>query len=76
MLRPENVAMLRCPLDPDGPGLELVESHLVCRRCRLRFPIREGIPALLVDLAELPEGVRDVSELPCQQHRQQREGSR
>jgi uncharacterized protein YbaR (Trm112 family) len=76
MLRPENVELLRCPLDPEGPGLELVESHLVCRRCGLRFPIREGIPALLVDVAEMPEGVREVSELPCKRHGQQSEGSR
>jgi uncharacterized protein YbaR (Trm112 family) len=66
MLRPEHVDQLRCPLDPDATRLEEGEGCLVCQRCRLKFPIREGIPSLLVSGAELPEGVRDVNDLPCQ----------
>lgn len=26
-------------------------SELVCERCRLRYPIREGIPIMLIDEA-------------------------
>ncbi len=34
--------------------LELVEtgSGLTCNSCRLRYPIRDGIPVMLVDEAE------------------------
>jgi uncharacterized protein YbaR (Trm112 family) len=42
------------------------DNALVCQRCRLRFPIREGIPALLVEEAELPPGMNKVKDLPCQ----------
>lgn len=66
MLRPEQVEELRCPLDPSQTRLELTDTHLICQRCRLRYPIREGIPCLLVSEAELPEGVRSVDDLPCQ----------
>lgn len=68
MLRPEHVAELRCPLDPGHAHLEMAEGDnaLVCQRCRLRFPIREGIPALLVEEAELPPGINKVKDLPCQ----------
>lgn len=68
MLRPEHVELLRCPLDPGQTRLELCdgEAALLCQRCRLKFPIREGIPALLVEEAELPPGVAAVGELPCQ----------
>lgn len=40
----------RGPLDdaPDG-------SALLCPQCRLRFPIRDGIPILLLDHAEATE---------------------
>ncbi len=71
MLRPEHVEQLRCPLDPGQTRLDLAEEEtaLVCQRCRLRFPIREGIPALLVEEAELPPGVRAIQDLPCQHHR-------
>ena len=66
MLRPDNLDQLRCPLDPDATRLEPGEGCLVCQRCRVRFPIREGIPSLLISGAELPEGVRTIDDLPCQ----------
>jgi uncharacterized protein YbaR (Trm112 family) len=52
----ELAAILVCPVDhadldqdPDGPAL-------VCQVCRRRFPVRDGIPVMLVEEAELPEG--------------------
>lgn len=48
----ELLGILACPqckgrveLLPDGTGL-------VCRACRLKYPIREDIPVMLVDEAE------------------------
>jgi uncharacterized protein YbaR (Trm112 family) len=46
------LAVLVCP-ECKG-GLEPVEegTGLVCRACRLRYPVRDGIPVMLVDQAE------------------------
>lgn len=57
MISPELLEMLRCPLDPRRESrLEETQEGLVCSRCRLTFPVREGIPCMLVEEAVLPEG--------------------
>ncbi len=68
MLGPEVLAILRCPIDP-GRHATLIdeETHLVCSNCRVRFRIRDGIPNLLADEAELPDGCARRNQLPCQQ---------
>ena len=73
------LTQLRCPLDPDHEAtLDRAEQHLVCSRCAVRFPIKQGLPVLVPDEGELPAGLREVSQLPCQRaaNRQQsrREG--
>jgi hypothetical protein len=67
MISPEFLDLLRCPLDPNNTRLELVENALICQRCRLKFAIKEGIPSLLVEDAELPLGCQSLKDLPCQQ---------
>jgi hypothetical protein len=42
--------ILACPVCK-GP-LRMDESSLVCTSCRLRYPIRDGIPVLLAEEAE------------------------
>ena len=69
MITEELLNILRCPYDPGHTRLELADGALVCTRCRLRFPIKEGIPCLLVEEAELPPGCNSLGELPCQQTR-------
>lgn len=54
MLDPEFLKRLACPeckvvLRPE-------EGKLVCTRCGRRFPVRDGIPVLLLEEAELPAG--------------------
>jgi len=44
----------------------LDNNHLVCERCALRFPIKDGFPVLLVEEAELPTGCESTNQLPCQ----------
>jgi uncharacterized protein YbaR (Trm112 family) len=67
MLSQELLDMLRCPMDPARAERLAVEGEaLVCPRCRLRFPIRDGFPVMIVEEAELPPGCDSPGQLPCQ----------
>jgi uncharacterized protein YbaR (Trm112 family) len=68
MISPDFLAVLRCPLDPGRQArLEEADGALVCQRCRVKFPVKEGIPCVLVEEAELPQGCPGIKALPCQQ---------
>ena len=69
MIPPETVALFRCPLDPSHTRLELTDSGLACQRCRLVYPVTEGIPRLLPEEAMLPEGCAALADLPCQKEK-------
>jgi uncharacterized protein YbaR (Trm112 family) len=69
MLPPETLALFRCPLDPSRTPLEEADGGLVCQRCRLVYPITEGIPRLLPEEAKLPGGCASFAELPCQKEK-------
>ncbi len=61
------LAQLRCPLDSDREAtLSRDEQQLVCSRCAVRFPIKQGLPVLVPDEGEFPAGARETSQLPCQ----------
>jgi uncharacterized protein YbaR (Trm112 family) len=60
------LAMLRCPMDPSHTPLAEENDQLVCTRCRVIFPNREGFPTLLIEEAQLPQGCSSVEQLPCQ----------
>ena len=66
MIGPELLAILRCPMDPSHTSLALEQERLVCTRCRVVFPTREGFAALLIEEAELPAGCSSIEQLPCQ----------
>ena len=51
MISQHLLELLRCPLDPGNTRLEQAGDSLVCQRCRLKFPIREGTPCLLPEEA-------------------------
>ncbi len=55
MIDPELLAIMCCP-DCHG-DLELQEAHarLLCLACGKRYPIRDGIPVMLIEEAEAPE---------------------
>lgn len=65
MISPQLLELLRCPLDPSNTRLELAADGLICVRCRLRFPIREGIPCMIPEEAHLPPGCSSIDDLPC-----------
>jgi uncharacterized protein YbaR (Trm112 family) len=54
-LDPELLKILACPACDDRPPLRLDGETLVCDKCRRVYPVREGIPILLVDEAAIPE---------------------
>ncbi|HZP90670.1 MAG TPA: Trm112 family protein [Actinomycetota bacterium] len=53
-LDPELLAILVCPNDRGDLEVREQEQVLVCRSCGYRYPIRDGIPVMLIDEAEKP----------------------
>ncbi len=51
-LDPELVEILACPQCKGGLRLAPSGEGLICDRCRLRYPIEDDIPQLLVEEAE------------------------
>jgi uncharacterized protein YbaR (Trm112 family) len=49
----ELLAILACPLDKQPVTRE--GNYLVCQECHRHYPIREGIPVMLIDEALTPE---------------------
>jgi uncharacterized protein YbaR (Trm112 family) len=66
MISPTLLEILRCPMDPSRTHLILEGDKLICERCRLKFSIKDNIPILIVEEAELPPGCQHLDQLPCQ----------
>jgi uncharacterized protein YbaR (Trm112 family) len=63
MVKEELLALLVCPL---GKALLRREANvLVCTRCGPRFAIRDDIPNMLIEEAELPAGCAALADLEC-----------
>ncbi len=60
MISKELLAILACPLCKEEVHLE--EDRIVCSACGRKYPIRDGIPVMLIDEAEVPEGAEAVDE--------------
>lgn len=45
--------------------LKVTGDMLECTNCGAKFPVKEGIPFLLIDDALLPAGIKEISELKC-----------
>ena len=52
MIDPTLLAMLACPACKTA--VQLKDDRLVCVQCGRRYPIRDGIPVMLVEEAEQP----------------------
>lgn len=63
MLSEELLSLLVCPMGK--APLRQDDQTLVCTRCGVRFAIKDDIPNMLVEEAELPEGCHSLSELDC-----------
>ena len=44
--------VLVCPVDKSDLDQDLAERRLVCTDCGRRYPVRDGIPIMLVEEAE------------------------
>ena len=61
---PELLEMLRCPLTRSR--LRMEGDFLVAEVGGLAYPIRDGIPVMLIEEARLPAGVASLDELKAQ----------
>ena len=52
MIDDQLLQILACPACKAAVRLE--QDRIVCTACRRRYPIRDGIPVMLVDEAETP----------------------
>lgn len=57
---PDLLTILRCPLTKSR--LKLEGDWLVAETGGLRYPVRDGIPVMLIEEAKLPAGVETLDE--------------
>ena len=53
MINDELLRILACPFCKGDVKLE--GDRIVCKECGRRYPVKNGIPIMLVDEAEVPE---------------------
>ena len=56
MIDKELLDILACPACKGDIKYDQENEKLICQKCKRRYPIRDGIPVMLIDEAELPEG--------------------
>ena len=61
---PDLLEILRCPLTRSR--LRLEGEFLVAEVGGLAYPVRDGIPVMLMEEAKLPPGVASLDELKAQ----------
>lgn len=52
LIDPQLAAILVCPVDKSDLAEDEAASRLVCSECGRRYPVRDGIPVMLVEEAE------------------------
>ena len=55
-LDPELLEILVCPNDRGAIEYHEAEQVIVCLQCGYRYPVRDGIPVMLIDEADKPTG--------------------
>lgn len=63
MLNEELLALLVCPMGK--APLRREGDTLICTRCGPRFAIKDDIPNMLIEEAELPAGCHALTDLEC-----------
>ncbi len=73
-MHPDLLQTLRCPIDPDRTALLVQErDQVVCQKCQVRFPVKQGIPVLIAAECDLPGDKTELSQLPCQRRMNRRQ---
>ena len=62
MIDKELLDILACPACKGDIVYDEENEKLICQECGRRYPIRDDIPVMLIDEAEMPEGKKDNSE--------------
>ncbi len=52
VISPDLLEILACPACDSRPKVNLENDRLVCVECGRRYPIRDGIPVMLIEEAE------------------------
>lgn len=55
MISDDLIDILACPACDSRPPVRLDGEWIVCTECMRRYPIRDGIPIMLVSEAQLAE---------------------
>jgi len=63
MIDEELKAILACPACKGDLIFE--ETRIICPACRKAYPIRDGIPVMLIDEAEKPASRRRTTRKPA-----------
>jgi uncharacterized protein len=63
MISEDLLKILVCPIGKSE--LRLEGDTLVCTSCGVKYRIEDDIPIMLIEEAELPEGVTSVDQLQC-----------
>ena len=61
LVDPQILSILRCPLTRSK--LRQEGDWLIAETGGLRYPVRDGIPVMLIEEAQLPSGVSSLDEL-------------
>lgn len=51
---PRLLDILACPKCKGDPELTAKKDGLICRACELQYPIKDGIPVMLIEEAHKP----------------------
>lgn len=63
MLNEELLTLLVCPMGK--APLRREADMLICTRCGTRFAVKDEIPDMLIEDAELPAGCASLADLEC-----------
>ena len=63
MVSEQFLALLVCPMGK--VALRHEGDALICTQCDLRFAIKDDIPNMIVEEAELPKNCSCIAELEC-----------
>ena len=62
MIDEKLLEILACPACKGDIEYDEENEKLICQKCGRRYPVRDGIPVMLIDEAELPEEEKETGK--------------